>query len=309
LYELLLPLTIRYKDITHDSGLSGLLWQFDERGKYIRPIQNQNYLNLLPLSELTPLWNHYFRLKTQTNEYFPLVTEMLDWKGLEPLVGVQSRKRVLIHLKEKKANCTALITDPTTYLETLQHYYSQNIQLVFVGREKMPSCFSDFSVINYSQSPYASFKHDIALFQSCFLAIIGGSGIAYLADCYRKPYLYINSWHIATPVHSPRCVVIPTLLQKTPGQLLTFKEQIDLFLTTESDGTVRDLDKFFPRNASSDEILSAAVELETLIQKPSPRSPLQESFRKLGPDLPLFFAASRFSEAFLNKHAHLLGNA
>ncbi len=307
LYELLLPLTIRYRDITHDSGLSGLVWQFDQHGKYIRPIRGQNYLNLLPLSQLNHLWNHYFQLKTRTDDYFPLVTQALDWKGLQPLVGDRSEKRVLIHLKEKKANCTAAVTDPTTYFETLQHLRSQNFQLVFVGREKMPPSFRDFSVINYAEAPEASFAHDIALFQSCAFAVIGGSGIAYLADCYKKPYVYINSWHIATPVHSPRCVVVPTLLQKTPGKYLTFREQIALFLTTESDGTVRGLDTFLPRNASSDEILSAVVELETLLQQPSPRSKLQDSVHQLGPELPLFFAKSRFSETFLQKHKSLLG--
>jgi putative glycosyltransferase (TIGR04372 family) len=306
LYELTLPLTIRYKEITQDSGLSGLQWQFDVKGQWIRPIHGQNYLNLLPLPELNLLWNHYFRLKTATPEFFPLITKELHWENLEPLVGAQSKKRVLIHLKEKIANCTAAITDPKTYLDTLQYFYSQNIQLVFVGREKMPSCFLDFSVINYSQSPYASFKNDIALFQSCHSALIGGSGIAYLADCYRKPYLYVNSWHIPTPVHSPLAVVVPTLLQKKTGEYLTFQEQIDLFLTTESDGTVRDLKTFVPRNASSDEILSAAQELEALIQHPKLRSPLQESVHLLGKDLPLFFAASRFGETFLKKHQHLI---
>lgn len=306
LYELTLPLTIRYKDITQDSGLSGLQWQLDTQGKYIRPIRGQNYLNLIPLAELNPLWNRYFQLKTETKEYFPLITQEVDWESLAPLVGARSQKRVLIHLKEKKANSTAAVTDPNTYVEALQHLYSEKIQLVFVGREKMPTIFQDFSVINYAESSYTSFRNDIALFQSCYLAIIGGSGIAYLADCYRKPYVYINSWHIATPVHSPLSVVVPTLLQKQTGEYLTFQEQIDLFLTTESDGTVRDLKTFTPRNASSDEILAAVQELEALISEQTPRSLLQESIHALRKELPLSFSASRFSQQFLKKHHHLI---
>jgi hypothetical protein len=99
------------------------------------------------------------------------------------------------------------------------------------------------------------------------------------------------------------------LFQKKTGEYLTFQEQMDLFLTTESDGTVRDLKNFVPRNASSDEILSAAQELEALIHHPKPRSPLQESVQLLGKDLPLFFAASRFGEVFLKKHQSLIQGA
>jgi len=305
LYELTLPLTIRYKDITQDSGLSGLLWQLDNQGHYIRPIQNQNYLNLLPLSDLTPLWNHYFQLKNKTKNFYPLIKSGISWDLLESLVGERSQQRVLIHIKEKAANATTAPTDPKSYLEALQYLYSKKVQLVMVGREEMPACFRDFSVISYAKSSLANFAHDIALFQSCQFALIGGSGIAYLADAYQKPYLYLNSWHLATPVPSPLAIVVPTLLQKKQGAVLSFQEQIDLFLTTQSDGTVPGLRQYSPRNATSDEILAAVIELEELINHSQPRSPLQESMRMLGTNLPLYYAGSRYSEYFLRKHSLL----
>lgn len=306
IYELLLPLTIRFKDITLDCGLSGLQWQLDDRGKYIRPIPGQNYLNLLLLPQLTQLWNRYFQIRTATKDYHPLVVPQIRWDGLAALLGDPSRKRVLIHIKERKANATAAVTDPHSYLEMLQYLYSKNLQLVFVGREKMPLCFRDFSVINYSESPLADFEHDIAIFQSCQMAIIGGSGIAYLADCYNKPYLYMNSWHIGTPVFSQSAIILPSLLRKKTGEFLLFQEQIDHFLTTQPDGTVPSFGNYVSRNATSDEILSAVCELESLIETPSPKTPLQESVRKMGKEMPLYFAASRFSESFLKKHQHLL---
>lgn len=305
LYELLLPLTIRFKDITLDCGLSGLQWQLDRNGKYIRPIPGQNYLNLIPLLELNKLWNRYFQLRSSTINYFPLVTK-IAWGKLENLLGDPLQRRVLVHIKEKQGNATLAATDPNSYLETLQYFYSKDFQIVFVGREKMPDCFKDFSVINYSESSLASFRHDIAIFQSCEMAIIGGSGIAYLADCYNKPYLYINSWHIATPVFSPSAIVVPTLLKKHNGEFLSFQEQIDLFLTTQPDGVVPSLGRFFPRNATSAEILAAVFELEQLIKQPGPRTVLQESVKKLGRDTPLSYAASRFSEFFLQQHQHLV---
>jgi len=306
LYELTLPLTIRYKDITLDCGLSGLQWQLAKGNKYIRPIAGQNYLNLIPLDELTKLWNEYFRLRKDTIGYDPLVVPDLNWKKLEPLVGSPYQKRVLVHLKEKKANATAASTDPNTYLESLQYLHDKKYQFVFVGREAMPSQFRDFSMIPYSQSHLASFEHDIALFQNCSMALIAGSGIAYLADCYRKPYLYINFWHIPTPVFSPMAITIPTLLQKRSGEFLSFQEQIDLFLTIAPDGTVRGMDEYVPRNASGDEILLGFQELEKLIEKPAPPSSLQESMKRLRNEMPISFAASRFSQAFLEKHSDLM---
>jgi putative glycosyltransferase (TIGR04372 family) len=193
-------------------------------------------------------------------------------------------------------------------LETLQSLYERKKQLVFVGREKVPACFRDFSVIPYSESPLAHFEHDIALFQNCEMAIIGGSGISFLADCYNKPYLYINSWHVAQPIYYPFSIVVPTLLQKKTGELASFEEQIALFLTTQPDGRVENLHRYKARNASSDEILAALYELEQLIGNPSPETKLQQTIRQLGKHLPLEFSASRISEAFLNKHRHLLAS-
>jgi hypothetical protein len=135
---------------------------------------------------------------------------------------------------------------------------------------------------------------------------LGGSGIAYLADAYRKPYLYLNSWHLATPVPSSLAVVVPALLQNREGKELSFREQISIFLNTLPDGTVPEFENYQCRNAGAEEIFDAMGELEDLLQNPRPRSSLQESVRMLGIDLPLFYAGSRFSQSFLVRHQELL---
>lgn len=275
-------------------------------GNYIKPIHGQNYINLLQLSDLTNLWNRYFKLRSSTLDYNPLISSQVEWKGLEDLLGNRLQKRVLVHIKEKAANATILPTDPETYLETLNYLCSERFQLVFVGRERMPKCFDDVGVINYPQSKLASFYHDIALFQSCSFALISGSGIAYLADCYQKPYVYLNSWHIGTPVFSPKAIVVPSLLKKKLGGFLTFKEQIELFLTTAPDGRVQNIHEYEGRNASSDEILAAIHELQIGLDSPLARSSLQKDIQMIMQEIPLYFAKSRYSDYFLRKHEPLL---
>jgi putative glycosyltransferase (TIGR04372 family) len=299
---------IRYHKITLDSGLSGLLWQLDARGNYIRPIRGQTYLNLLPLDQLTPLWNSYFRLKQRQEPFYPLLFAHWRsyWTLLSDLVGVPDTPRILIHCKDKAANATRLPTDPATYAPLLEHFRGKGFQLVFVGREKMPSLFSTFGVINYANSDHTSFLHDVLLFQSCHLAIIAGSGISFLADCYRKPYLYCNFWHLATPVESPYAVCVPTLLRQSDGRLCSFSEQIALFTKTKADGSVEGLGRYPPRNATGEELLQGVFELETLMTAWQEPNAIQRKVKRLAPGYPLEIVRSRYANYFLEQHEALL---
>ena len=78
--------------------------------------------------------------------------------------------------------------DPAAYLLAIRWLIEHNYQVVFAGREPFPVEFKAFDVLNYSESPLASYRHDVQLFALSSVAIVtAGSGISILADCMNKP--------------------------------------------------------------------------------------------------------------------------
>lgn len=305
LYLFLLPFTIRYRQFTYDAGLSRLKWQFlGKQSK--RQSLDQSYLDQVSKKTGIEYWSSYYQIRAQTRSHFPLVTDRLKW-DLDDLLGPIEQKRVLIHLKEKAENATALPTDPLTYLPFISYCKNQGHQMVFVGREKMPPCFASYGVIDYASSLKASFQRDILLFQSAYLCVLSGSGISFLADCFNIPYLYINSWHLPLVMFSSASVHVPTLVQKKEGAFLSFQEQIALYLEMPDKGAERFPEtKGIPKNASGEDIYQAVLELEQLIQNWTPASTLQEQFRCLRTDIPLRWSESRISHHFIQKYQFLL---
>jgi len=314
IYNLLFPLIIRYKSITLDCGYGGYKWQLPDGLNYNKTKYGQKFWYLYKLSktERDRDYMEYAKLRFNSQEYFPL-SEGKHINADNELIGFLSggvEKLALIHIKDQRVNGTAEPTSPATYGKALQYLIDQGYRLVFVGREKMPDEFLRYKIVNYANSGIATFKHDIQLFMMAKLAITGGSGISWLADCLDKPYLYLNSWFLNYNFqsHSKRCIIVPALVQKYSGELLKFSEQIDLYknLLLSSEGP-----DAFPegqykgRNASDDEILAGAQELIAPKEPSSQSSLLQERFRKLDVDS-MFWVSSRISGYFLQKYAGLL---
>ncbi len=307
IYALLLPIIIHYKDITLDSGLSRLKWQLTDNNEYYRPMPGQSYLHRISKSEGQAQWVDYYKRRMRCPKYFPLKEATFDNNQLIEFLNGNAEKLALIHIKTNIMNAAAKLTDPKTYLDTLAYLVDLGYHLVFVGREKMPEVFQQYQIINYSESSIASFKNDIQLFNLADIAITAGSGISYLADCYGKPLLYLNYWHLFMPPFSRYCVCVPTLVQQRSGGLLKFTEQWELYNSLADVGP-----EIFPemqyqaRNATSDEILAATKELISLKENYQERSALQERFRHLDNKLGwLFNSGSRVSEYFLKKHSDL----
>lgn len=90
--------------------------------------------------------------------------------------------------------------------------------------------------------------------------ILGGSGISFLADCFAKPYLYLNSASFISYV-SDRCITIPALVYNSNGISLTFRQQITLYESLADHGEERFPEgRLSARNASGDEICAALEE-------------------------------------------------
>ena len=204
-------------------------------------------------------------------------------------------------------NATAAPTDPETYIPALEWIQNQGYTFVFVGREKMPASFRKFEITNYSESRYASFKNDIFLFQACSLALVGGSGVSFLAQCYNKPFLYLNSWHAGLSPFTKESIFVPALVEKKDGSSLSFFEQNELYFQLHAMDEQFPYDQYVARNASGREILQATQELLSLMQGDKPRSALQERYMSIdnGKGV-LEFSLSRISEFFIEQHQPLL---
>ncbi len=312
LYNLVLPMQLRWRNITVDAGMSGLRWQIPVSGRYKPAPPWQTYLEALPKADAVRLWREYYARRARKPQWYPLRKAAGD--KLEPdqtlldFLGNRTRPLALVHIKETVMNATARPTDPRTYGPALKHLQKMGYTLVFVGRETMPKVFQDLHVKNYAESRLASFKHDLQLFRLASLAITGGSGIAWIADCLGTPVVYLNSWHLFMPPFQKYCVYVPTLLKDATGNFLTFPEQFVQCMATPTErGDVFQSASYTPHNASAEEIEAALHELLALMKNYQERSELQQQYATLGSEGWLEYAEARVSQQFVETHQKLLG--
>ncbi len=306
-YAVSLPITMRFKDITVDAGLSRMKWQLTDTNEYHLPTSKGSYLHRIPKADVLAKRADYHKRVLKSAEFFPLQDAAFNYSQLGEFLNGNTEKLALIHIRTNIINATAKATDPETYLDTLAYLAEQGYHLVFVGREKMPAVFQQCDVINYSESRLATFRNDIQLFNMAELAVTAGSGISYLAECFGRPFVYLNYWHIAAPPASRRCVMVPTLVQRQFGEFLSFSQQASLHSSLDGGGAeVFPQMQYEARNATSAEILAATEELVSLRREPRERTPLQERFRRLDGGWALRYSQARCSEYFLQKHRDLL---
>lgn len=299
-YYLLLPVFMRYSDITIDMGVSRMKIQLPKGDLPI--LWGYSFTHQLSVRQALRQHQQAYANRIMTSNFFPLIEYK---KKAQSLPFLNHDKICLVHIKTSSVNATALHTDPNTYLPALQYMSDKGYYLVFVGREEMPTEFVPFNIFNYSQSRFATFENDITVFSKADIAIIGGSGTAFLADCYDIPFLYINSWHLAMSMPSFKCISVPCLLSTQLGQALSFPEQMAAYINTNTMHECPPSECTF-RNASADEILEALKELLALKGRKIDRSPLQERFQNQDDQGLLAVSRSRISDYFIKKHQHLL---
>jgi putative glycosyltransferase (TIGR04372 family) len=299
IYHLTLPVTIRFKDILLDSGISRGKWQLDANGNYKAHGDGQTFLHLIDKKTALGVCEEWFRRRRETADYYPLREADFDFSEINSLVGTDLSKLALVHIKSEVMNATAQAIDPETYLESLAYLKECGYKLVFAGREKMPESFKKFGMINYSESPVASFKNDLALFKAAQITMTGAGGIGYLAACMDTPNLYLNSWHIKSAGLSRRSVCIPALIKrKSEQEFVKYPEQNLLYIgTKDQEGPeVFPQEIFQARNASSDEILEGIKELVTRVKNNDFEwTPIQKRFSAL------LNSDMRISDHFLKK--------
>ena len=211
-------------------------------------------------------------------------------------------KYIVLQLKQKKTNGTLKPLDPNLLLETIKYFQKKNYQVIFAGRENFPDAFLNKSIIDYSNSKYKSLLNDYILIANSSLIISSASGFASIPENLDKPLLIINGHHLKY-LFFRRSIYLPTLLSRK-SKNFDFKKQFSYLCTYGPEIGFSLFDDFFILHIpTSKEILMAAKELESMINKNVPSlTYLQKKFANPNNRFYSPFGLGRYSDYYLNAH-------
>ena len=249
-------------------------------------------------------YNNYFKLRDQKKSFFYINSNIFKINNK----FLNNSKIACIHFRENISHAIPTISNPNNYLETLEYLQNNNYNIFFVGREKMPTEFKNYNIINYAESNEVSLLNDFKIFYASDISIICGSGISYIPDTLEKKYLYINSWHISRPGgYGNRSIVVPSLIEKiNEKKILSFKDQMIL----ENSGNhlsshFLSKQKYKLRYPSATNILNATKELIVLNENTKLNN-LQVKFKNDYKNYGFMKSSkARISESFINQYSEL----
>jgi putative glycosyltransferase (TIGR04372 family) len=246
----------------------------------------------------------YYRRKLATHEQNPLHRQLPLIEELEDFIDDRGKPLALIQIKDEESSASPEASNAETYMPTLEYLKDLGYHLVQVGRERHPQIFSKLGVVDYANSPLASFTNDFCLFSNASVCLFGPSGVSYFAEIMEKPFVLTNSWWIPAAPFSAKAVIIPALAKsRSDGDLINFRDQLNLQL---SSGVYFPIEDFEIVNPDADDILAAMKECLELDKKMLPLSESQQDFKKLVANTPSGLSLSRISVDFLERYKQLL---
>jgi len=306
-------------DLTVDVGMSSFKIAPIEN-ETLRSEQVDHIIYRSSINKLMGDFVSYYRRKLeaftteQTRFLFPMPGGMLRKfimpDELERLVDARGRRLALIQIKDTEQHSGgAEAVDPLTYVPTLEYLKDMNFQLVQVGREYHPKDFARLGVIDYANSPLASFKNDFALFSNSDFCLTGPSGIAMFPELMMKPYVVANTWWHGIPPFSPLAVALPALARLRENNLmLTFAEQNELYF---ENGVYFPLETHESVSPDGTDILAATIEALGLEENLTLLNERQIQYRQMATpknqaDLCNPYCLSRLSSAYAERYQNLL---
>jgi|TARA_B110000259_G_C14001333_1_gene396406 putative glycosyltransferase (TIGR04372 family) len=246
----------------------------------------------------------YWHLKNDYKDYFAYQNLNIDEEKkdelLEKLNINVNKKIALIHIKTKIGNACAKVTDPYTYIKTIEFLIENHFQIIFVGREIMPNIFRKYSIINYANSKFTSWMNDVILTEKSDFFLCFGSGLAQLPSVMNKSCLYVGFWHVFSPISNQRSIFIPSILKnKNNGEFLKFAEQTEYAHKIRMQHFSSELYEVI--NPDKDDLLNGTKELLDLYNNKKIDNG-QINFKK---KLNLQKCESNISKFFLEKYTYL----
>ena len=291
---LIYPLLLRYKFLSFDSGLSDT-----NHG------MNHTAADRLSYKKVYEKYRSYHHLIGLTSGYYPLKSFQPEGipENLKNFIG--SERYVVLQIKDTAGNASFKPTDPESYVAVISKLRATDVKVIFAGREKMPTRFSQLGVLDYANSKVATPTNDFFLVRGATAVLSSGSGFSMIADTLGVPILIVNVWNFLW-AGSSRTLVIPSVLSVSEKDL-TFDAQLSM---TMSVGQNLPFTKFAKqincRDASGDQILSAWFELFAAIEADEwCDTPLQQKFRNTVGPTAVSVAKSRVADTFLTNNPHL----
>lgn len=260
-----------------------------------------------PFQDLLNRYSNYYKMILKTENYKPFKNFKIDKKLIKFLgFDLDKENYIVMQVKEHAGNATALKTDPSTYVKTIEYFQKKNFKIIFAGsREAFPKEFENKNIINYNKFNFQSIKTDIDLISKSSFVLSCASGFGWLPYIQDVPSIFINNWQVAFPVPGKYTVQLPLKLKnKTNNKLISFHNMIKHYLEVDNyDFNSHHLYEVVPNN--DDEIFEAALEAISLKKNYYDFSDNYKNFIKKYDDLPIRYASSRISEKFILKNINL----
>jgi putative glycosyltransferase (TIGR04372 family) len=299
-------------DLVEDAGISSYKFApIEGRTVGQRETKDGHLLYIVEPTTMAQDTAELYRRKRETRHLFSLARKFEMPSELENLIAAHGRKIALISHKTIGGNefigtGAAKSFDPRNYLSTLEHLKEEGYQLVHFGREPYPEIYRAFDVVDYANSPLASFHNDLILTSHADFGLFGSSGISWFAEWMDIPFVMVNMWTIDSPPFSDKAVYVPTLAKDlASGDLVKFEKQLWF---RQEHGVFFPHSVYEATDCSAEDILAATMEcLEiekigtaalkenqwhyyaTVAEHPTPKQ-----------------ALSRISAAFADKHVDLM---
>ena len=260
-----------------------------------------------PFKTLLKRYSDYFKLIKKTENYKPFQNFTFD-KNLSKFLKFDLKKEnyIVLQIKEKTANGTAIKTDPSTYIKTINYFQKKNYKVIFAGsQEVFPKEFENRNIINYNSFDHQSIKTDIDLVSKSSFVLCAASGFGYLPFTQDVPCVFSNNWQIALPLPGKFTIQLPIKFKnKISKKFITIYDAIKHHC--EIDNYCFNSDHLYEVIPNSDdEILEAALESIKLKENYFGFSKNYEDFLNKCEDLPIRYANSRISENFILKNNDL----
>ncbi len=248
---------------------------------------------------------------SRSSDFYPNKENLVDYNEEKNNLMKElkiKRKYIVIQIKKMIVNSTFRPLRPELLLKSIEYFQNKNYQVVFAGREKFPDTFLNKSIIDYSNSKYASSLNDLLIVSNCSLVISSSSGFCFLPENLDKPLLMYNTTGGAGN-YGRRTIFLPTLLSR---KLKTFNARIQhKYLCTYGTSFGRDVydDLYILHMPTSEEIFMAAKELEGMLSDDVPPfTSLQKKIRDQDGCPLLSDGLSRISDNYLLNHEYFFRN-
>lgn len=284
------PFLIRYPEITINASLSSLNYGINKRS-----------LSPKEVYQRIDLGN---QAKKKTMHFLPYKEFLSIHQNAELFKQLEIKKKyVVLQIKTKAANATFSPVNVNTYLKVIEDIQHKDMQILFMGRENMPTIFKKFCIINYAESKYTNSINDFILVKNAHAVISSASGFNEIATQINVPQLILNNWNYLYAQGEYNLVYPSKLILNDSA--LTISEQINYglnYYNVKNNFLIKSID------INEEEMLNTWLELEDRISqnnfKPSIRQlNFKEKFSKLAN---IIDNPSNIAETFIKKNIELI---